>query len=135
MIFKARNESYISVTCFFLFILPSAASHFAFSFHASPELPAAYQFSSYFFFYYYLFVCLPLPLQQGQCGSNLLFEPHCPACCGRWKVWSHGIAISPAKQHGSRQLQAAAGPLIRASVMTLYLAYRWCHTPLKGGRL
>ncbi|KAK5848621.1 hypothetical protein PBY51_006219 [Eleginops maclovinus] len=45
------------------------------------------------------------------------------------------MAISPARQYGFRQLQAAVGSLIRVSVMSPHLTCRLCRTVLKGGRL
>lgn len=77
----------------------------------------------------------PSLLEKGPMGdADLWLEPHFPAFCGR-RVWSHGIAISPARRYGFRQLQAAAGSLIRSSVMSPHLTCRRCNAALKGGRL
>lgn len=49
-------------------------------------------------------------------------------------LWSHGIAISPGRQYGFGQVQAAAGSLIRVSVMSPHLSCWRCHV-LKAGSL
>lgn len=58
--------------------------------------------------------------------ADLWFKPHFPVYCVS-RVWSHGIAISPERQYGFGQLQAAVGSLIRVSVMSPHLTCWRCH--------
>ena len=126
-------------THFFPFILPSATSPLTFPFDAHPPSPASYLFpsSSRFLFSPLLPAHISHPgiVGKGPWGNaDLWFKPHFPPCCGR-RGRPHGIAISPARRDGLRQLQAVADSLIRVCVMSPHLTCRRCHAALQGGRL
>ena len=130
--------SWISKLPSSIFALLSAPSLLAFSFSCLATIAFFLSDSFIPLFLIPPHICLPHSLGKGLGGWGggwgLWLELYFPACCGRRRVWPHGIAISPARQYGFRQLQAAAGSLIRAFVMSLHLTCRRCHVVLEGGR-
>lgn len=119
----------------FPFVLPSATSLLTFPFPTHPPPPDSYRFSSSSCFFFFppphSFLSNALEKRSGGGGdADLWLEPHFLAFCSR-KVRSHGIAISPARLYRCRQLQAAAGSLIRVCVMSPHSTCCKHHTALK----